>query len=914
MTRPVRRISGLLSTRLNGKVSMKSYLIKNSPRQLLATGSNGKPRRPSPCRRFDEIQRYCSSLPPHQSSNIESVWKQTTKRLLEETLVGSFSSQTWNEAHLAILWWLDQSDERMDSVSQCLKLLDRMWGEEQSSENQNVQTRNNMPTSYHTDLLNLVVNRWRQAIAGETASFNLRYPNLTPSAILEQVHRYHQNSSHLNPDIQTYSMIIDAAAKIAHSEAEGAVLAESILDWTIQQSEDFPHLRPTTITFASVIKAWANNSGADEAPKRADDLLQRMMQLHVENSEWDVAPNQVAYSTVIDTMAKNGRVDRVEELMSDMYAEYNNGNEGLKPSIHIFNGYLAALAKSGLPDRAEAVLRKMEELYEAGELDTHPDVISYTTVLDSLAKSKEVGTPERAEAILRQMSFRGVEPNAISYNTVINSYAKAGQAEKAETLFREMSQAYTNGHRGLRPTSQSYSALLVSLSQSRSREAGERGERILRLMETLAKSGDLESTPHLISYNCVLDCWAKTNRPGAAKRALEFLHKMAQNGVHPDVYSYNIVLHALAQQGQPQEAHQLMNRMLGLGVIPDVTTYNTLLSAWSKSKLPEAPQRAIKLFAQMKQQPSVMLDLVTFNTVLNCYGKTGNPERAEQLLGDLCRGIYPSVHPDRTSFNTVIAAWSRSRHPDAGQRAEQVLNKMQELGGAVRPDTISYNSVLHAWSKSCSSGVAERCAGIIQMMRDLYEAGDLSVKPDVITYNMWMTAWGSSSRVDAPECADAILHDMERLYNLGDKSIRPNGRCYRTLINVWSKSGRSDAASHADAYLRRMIQLWELTGQQDARPTVHDFTAIFQSWMKNDDPTALSKIEALVDLLQAQVQQGNSQAIPEPRVFAGILMVLASSNLDDKTDRAHKLIDAMREFGVKPDGSTKRWLQRQSGL
>jgi len=56
------------------------------------------------------------------------------------------------------------------------------------------------------------------------------------------------------------------------------------------------------------------------------------------------------------------------------------------------------------------------------------------------------------------------------------------------------------------------------------------------------------------------------------------------------------------------------------------------------------------------------------------------------------------VKPDTVSFTSVIDAWAKSKDPDAPQRAEIVLNRMQELFKSgypdMKPNTVSFNSVL----------------------------------------------------------------------------------------------------------------------------------------------------------------------------------------------------------------------------
>jgi pentatricopeptide repeat protein len=822
------------------------------------------------------------------STDVISVWREKTDRLVD-TPIGSFTPQLWNEAHMAILWWLD--NDMKESVENSLQLLDRLYQEEQAASSADEAP----PDFYKTDLLNLIINRWRKEMS--EASSKTHKSELRPPELVKKLHQYHANSTYLKPDVQSYSMIIDASSSFPDN-SEGVLLADSTLEWMVEQAMENPSLRPNVVTFSSVMNSWVK-SGLPEAPQRVEDLLQRMKDLDEENPDWGVAPNGVTYSTAIDVWARVGRVDRVEELFNEIYVEYGKGKEDLKPTIHIFNGYLVALAKKGDNNRAEALLKQMEDLYEAGELDSKPTVISYSTVLDCFAKSKDRDAGERAEAILRQMAGNGVQPNTISYNSTINAYAKAGKVEHAESLLKEMYESYVQGNQVVQPTAQSYSIVLAAWSKSRSVDAGERGERILHLMKELAQSGELDRAPDIVSYNSVLDCWAKSSSREAPEKAQSFLKQMRDDGVDLDTYSYNIVLNILSRSGQPHKAEALMEGMQATGVSPDITTFNTLLAAWSRSRLKEAPERAANLFARMKVEETVKPDIVTFNTVLRCYSQIGNAESAEELLLEMIQN-ESGVKANKTSFNTAIAAWSRSRRPNAAERAELLLNKMRESGSSMKPDCISFNSVLSAWARSNDPSAAERCEAIFKVMQSQHQAGEKDIKPDIITYNTILHAWARSTRKDAPERAEAVHRDLQRRFNAGDQYMKPTGRCYASLISVWSKAKRPDASIRAEEYMNRILRLDE-RGQSESRPSTLLFTATIQAWGNSGDPDAMLHTDVLLQQLLAQFAKGNKYASPDSRLFGTILTVLASSEVPDKAERADKLIAMMKQYKVSPN-------------
>jgi pentatricopeptide repeat protein len=831
------------------------------------------------------------------SSDVGAIWRQTTGRLVEAP-VGSFDSKMWSESRSTILYWLEQSDG--DSIRMPLSLLDRMCEEEEASL---VDGNRASDVLFNSDLLNLVINHWRKMVS-EQPSFLRKEIDLQPQLIVDKMSQYHSNSTNLKPNTQTYAMVIDGASSFTTQKDDpndGVLVAERLLDWAIENALDSPRIRPNVVSFSSMMNAWVK-SWRPEAPEKVEKLLDDMKRLHMEHPAWGVIPNQVTYATAIDAWAKVGRVDRAEGLLKEMY------EEGLKPNLPSFNGYLVSLARAGEMDKAESVLEQMEALYDSGELEDRPNVISYSTVLDAFAKSKDDGAAERSESILRQMIDKGVSPNTISYNSVIDAHVKSRNVERAEALLKEMHDSFVQGNPDVKPTIRTYSVVLAGWSRTRSPQAGERGEQLLDLMESLAESGELED-PDIIVYNSVLHCWAKSPTNGAAAKAKEFLVKMVDKGIEADAYSYNIVINALASEGRIDDAEAMLEGMSEAGVHPDVTAYNTLLDAWIKSSSKEASTRVARLYSRMKENSHIEPDLFTYNTLLHFYSKTGNADRAESMLDEICQEESP-IEPDSISFNTVISALAQSRRIDAPQRAEAILNKMLEHGGKVRPNVITFNTVLGAWVKSKKTPQAVvNCERIFGIMNEMLEDGHKQVKPDAITYNTLINSYTLSPDEESRDKAESIFYDMQRRYEAGDRRLQPTVHTFGSLINGWSRSFRPDAGQMAEKYLRMLIEKTK-SGEIKGQPRVFEFTATIRAWANSDDPRALFKADEMLHLLLQQLKQGNRGAHPDSRIFGTILMMVASSKLPNKSKYADKLVSLMKDYQIKPDRFNVQQLQK----
>eukprot|EP00526_Cylindrotheca_closterium_P008571 CAMPEP_0113628738 /NCGR_PEP_ID=MMETSP0017_2-20120614/14897_1 /TAXON_ID=2856 /ORGANISM="Cylindrotheca closterium" /LENGTH=847 /DNA_ID=CAMNT_0000539067 /DNA_START=202 /DNA_END=2745 /DNA_ORIENTATION=- /assembly_acc=CAM_ASM_000147 len=835
---------------------------------------------------------------------------------------------------MTVLWWLNNAPAD-EGTSMALRLLERIQKDDSiSCENQGSLEEiasDETEDLFTTDLLNLVVNNWRKAAAEEPLLFG-GDPELSARSLFERIKALEASGSAiLQPDVHTFSMIMDGAI---HDSRQSVLVGHDILQYLLLHATTHPLLRPNVYTFSTLMNSWVK-SGRAEAPDKVEELLEQMHELSFEEPEWDVAPNQVTYATAIDCWAQQGRPDRVETLLQEMHEESRNGNEELKPALASFNGYLLALAKAGDVDKAQAVLDQMERLYESGELDEQPSVISYSTVLSAFANSKS--EPEVAESILQRMIDQDISPNAISYNSVINAYVNSKNIERAEELLGEMHQSFLQGNVQVRPTVQTYTVVLSGWSKLRSSDAGERGERLLRLMRDLANSGELDSPPDVVAYNAVLDIWAKSKSRDAMSRAQALIETMEIAGVKPDVYSYNILIRSFTRARKIVEAEGVLKTMMDAGVEPDITTYNTLLDAWSKSGLRQATARIRSLFRVIKKHERLEPDLVTYNTLLHSFSKGGNGEQAESLLDEMCNH-GSRVRPDSISFNTVIAAWANSTDPESPQRAEAILERMIEVGGRVRPDVISFNSVMGAWVRSRSPKAFRQCEKLLSIMNEMRQEGNMALQPDPVTFNtmiatcsLMYTSDGSldeaigdeisgddlsehddSSSIDPALQAESILEEMKSHYS-------PNGKTYGAMINVWARSHAPDAGEKAEAYLRELIGKVS-SGAVNENLRTFEFTSTIRAWGNSGDPNAIYKADEILHLLlqyNHQLKQSSEEngrgtkalVIPDKFLFHAILKVLAASNVQDKPKYADRLLLLMKEYEVKPSRAVVQLLE-----
>ena len=120
--------------------------------------------------------------------------------------------------------------------------------------------------------------------------------------------------------------------------------------------------------------------------------------------------------------------------------------------------------------------------------------------------------------------------------------------------------------------------------------------------------------PSIMTYNAVLDCWAKSGRNDAADGAENLLREMeAAEGLYPDTISCNTVIHIFAESAEGVErAEDLLRRMHngykrgGRMPNPDHDSYSILLQAFSShaEKIDFAGRKAERWLQRMIESGS----------------------------------------------------------------------------------------------------------------------------------------------------------------------------------------------------------------------------------------------------------------------------------------------------------------------
>ncbi|KAF6259499.1 hypothetical protein COO60DRAFT_1700790 [Scenedesmus sp. NREL 46B-D3] len=153
--------------------------------------------------------------------------------------------------------------------------------------------------------------------------------------------------------------------------------------------------------------------------------------------------------------------------------------------------------------------------------------------------------------------------------------------------------------------------------------------------------------------------------PNLWQEAIKLLDKLEEEGIQPEVRTYNTIITACNKSGKPEQGLKVYERMVAKGVKASATTYTALISAYGKQGMVE---KAMDIFADMVQR--------------GCGHWEKAKECFNQMLAQNCR-------PDGITFSALITAYQRG---EQWREALQAFSHMPANG--CHPDSVVYNALL----------------------------------------------------------------------------------------------------------------------------------------------------------------------------------------------------------------------------
>jgi len=417
------------------------------------------------------------------------------------------------------------------------------------------------------------------------------------------------------------------------------------------------------------------------------------------------------------------------------------------------------------------------------EENVRPGLKMFSSIIEGYARNGEYGS---CCHWVDQMYNSRVYPCILTFNSLLHCCAKNENSVAAEQWFRKLQQVT------LKPDARTYGNIIETYTKQSDVKHS------IRWLDAMERSGVERSAT---SYNLVLKMFADS---GHFSACIAMIKKMVgnENYINPDLYSFNILLHALANMVSndntnasveliEQEVENVFALMKKCSIQGDLYTYNSVLNIFAKSGHVE---HVLKWF-DILQQRGVQADLVSFHSVIDAYSRQGDISNAKIWLQKLLDAGFVA---NDTTQNLVLNAFAVSGD---GEGAVEFLGEKVANNGM-------FQSVLHAFGKSGNVEGAEKvfksfllqcvpvdqyvCAGMLKCYAKVGEytkAGvfisrmeqDFGIDPDVIHFQIVIDA---CAQAEKPKLAEGWFSKMCEGGN-----IVADTHVYNSLIYAFSHVG-----------------------------------------------------------------------------------------------------------------------------
>ena len=173
-----------------------------------------------------------------------------------------------------------------------------------------------------------------------------------------------------------------------------------------------------------------------------------------------------------------------------------------------------------------------------------------------------------------------------------------------------------------------------------------------------------------------------------------------------------------------------------------------------------------------------------------------------------------------------------------------------------------------------------------------------------------MKAW--SRRGDHPHVVELILKRLIEERDAGNPHVELKTKVYNTMLYAWSKSEDPGATERAEEILEEMEKQVK-NGNSDVQPTVQSYNSVIKSIVKNKKmrDQSVDKIQDIIsrmrDTTLQQAQQRNDNSghynkdkmippfLPNRRSYNILLYAIANSNSVDAAEKAEEILRMMQK-------------------
>ncbi|CAK9161671.1 unnamed protein product [Ilex paraguariensis] len=549
-----------------------------------------------------------------------------------------------------------------------------------------------------------------------------------------------------------------------------------------------PHAQESKQTYATLFHTCANHNCLQQG-----QALHRHMLTHNPNNSLDL----YVTNHLINMYAKCGYIDFACRLFDDMphrnivsWTAIISGYAQLGKADHcftIFSNMLADCLPTEFAYTSVLSCCEREHGRQVHALAMKTSFYAYVYVANALitmySKSCEYGIYndnnndddiDEAWNVFKSMEFR----NLISWNSMIAGFQIRGLSLQAVNIFTLMrcddigfdratllgvlsSLPRSNDNNGLSTFKCCFQlhclcvktgfisdiGVATALVKCYSNHGGKTADCYNIFLETSGRRD-------LVSWTVIMETYARWG----SEKALFLFSQLRQEGLHPDCYTFSILLKACAGLVTEQHALVVHAQVMRTGFADDTVLSNALIHAYARCG-------SIALSKQVFNEMQFR-DTVSWNSMLKAYALHGQANEALQLFAQM------NVQPDATTFVALLSTCSHSGMVEEGWR---IFNAMFE----------NYRIIPQLDHFACMVDILGRAGKILQAQNLISK---MPMEPDSVVWSALLAACRKHGETQLANLASARLKELDPKNSLG----------YVLMSNIYCSAG-----SFSEAGLKR---------------------------------------------------------------------------------------------------------------
>jgi hypothetical protein len=271
---------------------------------------------------------------------------------------------------------------------------------------------------------NIVINAWAKSNSTRTKNHGSYAATRAENLLLEMQKHYVNGCDNVRPTLISFTSVIHAWSRISSKDVDAAQRATDILDLLEQSSKLDDKLRPNAYTFHAVMNAWSNST-LPNAAQRVEYFLDQMIERFTAGDK-ELMPSTISFSIAIKAWTRTddrGNGTKALALLDHMLTLSKKGYP-TAPDIVTLNSVLRAVANDSSKVEKISDATKMLELIK--DIRLNPDLSTYNNILRCCmtTRSEDVEIMQKSvrlatETLLNIRKTPGIAPDPYTFNYYI---------------------------------------------------------------------------------------------------------------------------------------------------------------------------------------------------------------------------------------------------------------------------------------------------------------------------------------------------------------------------------------------------------------------------------------------------------------------------------------------------------------